>query len=135
MAASDSTARIDRNYKVYSFYSYGDGEKPGEQLFKCEGTMGDEALADYYLFNRSKPSSSVEYTAKAALEAFMSAETAGHPVVELPKDMRNITVEKVLRLLREVAVDVTYVTPDNLPEEEVGADDAVNPTDTAAGRS
>jgi hypothetical protein len=128
--------RIDRSYKVFTFYGYGDGENPGDYLFKCEGTQGDEMLADLYLFGKTKPSSAAEYTAKAALEAFMSAETAGHPVVELPENMRTMTVEKVLKLLREVSVEVTFVTP-----EEQGADtegdgsDAANPTDTPADAS
>lgn len=118
--------------KVFSFYEYGDGAQAGEKLFECESRQGDEVLAQLYLFSKSQPSSAADYTAKTALEAFMSAESAGHPVVDLPANRRKITVENVLALLNTVKIDVTVLEPEEDASDEDGADSVVvaNPTDT-----
>lgn len=113
--------------KLFTFYSYADGDESNEEIFKCESRQGCECLADLYLFSKTKPKTSTDYTAKVALEAFMSAEEAGMQVVELPtgKALRNITVIDVLQLLNKVKVDVQFIgaTP-----EDVEGDAVVNPT-------
>lgn len=118
--------------KIYTFYEYGDADRAGEKLFECESRQGDEVLAQLYLFSKGNPVTAADFTAKAALEAFMSAEDAGHPVVELPANRRKITVESVLALLNTVKIDITVIDPEE--EDEGGSDGAVvaNPTDTQA---
>lgn len=115
--------------KLFTFYSYADGDEKNEEIFRCESRQGCECLADLYLFSKTKPKTSTDYTAKVALEAFMSAEEAGMQVVELPtgKALRNITVIDVLQLLNKVKVDVQFIgaTP-----EDVDGDAVVNPTVT-----
>lgn len=114
--------------KVFSFYEYGEGADAGKKLFECESRQGDEVLAQLYLFSKSNPSSAADYTAKAALEAFLSAESAGTPVVELPDNRRKISVEMVLQLLNTVKLDVTVIEPEEVTSDE---DSSVveNPTD------
>ena len=115
--------------KVFTFYEYGVGAEAGKKLFECESRQGDEVLAQVYLFSKSQPTTAAEYTAKAALEAFLSAESAGNPVVELPDNRRKITVDMVLQLLNTVKLDVTVIEPDETTSDEESAV-VENPTDT-----
>lgn len=114
--------------KLFTFRKYADGSDEPVVEFKCESRQGCECLAEIYLFSKQKPKTGPDYTAKLALEAFLSAEEAGHPQVELPegKALRSISVIDVLELLNQVKIDVKFEGGNEGPDDEA----VENPTDT-----
>lgn len=100
----------------------------------CVARQGALNRAKIYLFNGAEPKNNPEINMFMALWGFLSAEAAGTPVVDLPKNKRSVNYDTVLDLMDEVE---TYYEVDNGEDDtsDSGEGDTANPTENAGALS
>lgn len=104
----------------FKFYD----SKTDECVYECKARQGAMNRAKIYLFKGAEPMSAVDSEAFYGLWGFMSAAIDGHPLVEMPEDMRNVKRETVFGWMDEYGV---YV---DIPADDADAveDGTENPT-------
>lgn len=95
-----------------------------ECVYECVARQGAMNRAKIYLFKGAEPMSSIDSEAFYALWGFMSADLSGHPLAEMPSDLRKVTREAIFDWMDKCRVDIEVP----VDESERAEDGTANPT-------